>query len=448
MTDSNDARAVDWETLVCGRDGARFVTVAVEARDRPNATGAASVDEHFGGFEALRAVAACMVLLHHASSLAGGQVGRLRELTAVFDGGVAVFFVLSGFLLYRPMVRRDLAGHPSGRWRAFWWRRVLRIVPAYWLALTTLWALGAFELGDAWWRYYAFLQIYREDTVLGGIVPAWSLCTELAFYLVLPAFAAVVGRVAASVRSSRRVAVHLVACALLAAVGPLSRWGFDGPWASKRGLAFNWLPTNLDLFATGMVLAVLSAALAPGTARRTPLDRAASAVWPWWLAAGALFTWFAYRVGPTTIEAGYSGWYWHQRQFVLAGFTALVLVPMVFGDQQRGRARRVWGWRPLAWLGSVSYGLYLWHLDLMELAVEHRWLGLAAGPFGAVWAGPSAIVDASWFARVAPYSAVGIIAAVGLAAGTLVAAVSWYGLERPLGRFRNVVRSAPGAADR
>lgn len=422
--------------------------VSVVARDRLNATGAAPAAEHFGGFEALRAVAACMVLLHHASSLAGGQVGRLRELTAVFDGGVAVFFVLSGFLLYRPMVRRDLDGRPSAPWRAFWWRRVLRIVPAYWLALTVLWVAGAFELGDAWWRYYAFLQIYREDTVLGGIVPAWSLCTELAFYLVLPVFAALVSRAVRSVGRSRRVTVHLVACLVLGAVGPMSRWAFDGPWAAKRGLAFNWLPTNLDLFATGMVLAVLSAALAPGSSRRAVVDRWATAVWPWWLAAGAVFAWFAYRVGPTTIEAGYSGWYWHQRQFVLAGFTALVLVPMVFGDQQRGVARRAWRWRPLVWLGTVSYGLYLWHLDLMELAVEHGWLGLAAGPFGAVWAGPASIVEASWFGRVAPYAAVGMITVVGLVAGTALAAASWYGLERPLARFRGVVGSSPRTSDR
>ena len=110
-----------------------------------------------------------MVLVHHAASIAGGRAGWVATPAAVYDGGVAVFFVLSGFLLYRPMVVADASDRPSLPWRVFWWRRVLRIVPAYWVALTVLWAAGAFELGGQWWRFYLFLQIYDELTVLGGI---------------------------------------------------------------------------------------------------------------------------------------------------------------------------------------------------------------------------------------------------------------------------------------
>lgn len=422
------------------------MTVAVTARDGSDATRDAAARTHFDGFEAVRALAALMVVLHHASSLAGGRAGPMATPAAVFDGGVAVFFVLSGFLLYRPMVAADTAGGTPVRWRVFWWRRVLRIVPAYWLALTVLWAVGAFDLGGSWWRYYLFLQIYDDYTVFGGIVPAWSLCTEMAFYVVLPLFAWGVARVGSGLTPSRRLRLHAVACAALGGAGVVFRWLFDHPWSAERGLAFNWLPTNLDLFAWGMGLAVLSVALAPGGGARAVADRWATRVWPWWLAAGALFAWYAYRVGPTSIETGYTGWYWQQRQFVLGAFTVLVLVPMVFGDQSVGWARRCWRWRPIVWVGTVSYGLYLWHLDLMELAVEHGWLDLAPTAAGAVWAGPTSIMEAGWFEPVAPSAGFLVLVGIGAVAGLGCAALSWYGLERPVRRWRTLVGGGPVGA--
>lgn len=415
------------------------MTVAVEATDRSDAIRSGSGDRHFGGFESLRAVAATMVLVHHAGSLAGGRVGGLSDLVAVFDGGVAVFFVLSGFLLYRPMVRRSIDGQSQQRAAGFWWRRVLRIVPAYWLALSILWAAGAFDLGREWWRYYAFLQIYRVDTVLGGIVPAWSLCTELAFYLFLPMFARAVASVAARVERPRRPTVHLVACGGLWGAGFVFRRLFDTVWVEHRGLAFNWLPTNLDLFAAGMGVATLSVALAADTSVRRRADALATPVWPWWSAAGLLFAWYAFRVGPTTLEAGYQGWYWQQRQLVLATFTILVLVPMVFGAQDRGLARRVWSARWLVWVGTVSYGLYLWHLDLMEMTVENGWFRMIRTPVGAIWRAPTSFLDTTWYPRVDQYVNVAVLGGVGLIVGLACAAISWYGLERPLQRFRTAV---------
>ena len=90
-----------------------------------------------------------------------------------------------------------------------------------------------------------------------------------------------------------------------------------------------------------------------------------------------------------------------------------------------GWARRLWGLGPIVWVGTVSYGLYLWHLDLMELAVQHRWLGL-----GDLMSGPT-------FA---------VLVAVGVVGGLACAAVSWYGVERPLQRFRGLVAPRPTVA--
>ena len=107
---------------------------------------------------------------------------------------MAVFFVLSGFLLYRPFFNAELTDAPRPRIRDFARRRVLRIVPAYWLTLTALaifpGLVGVFS--DHWWRYYGFLQVYSSPPLLRitGIPVAWSLCIEVSLYLALPFYAA------------------------------------------------------------------------------------------------------------------------------------------------------------------------------------------------------------------------------------------------------------------
>jgi peptidoglycan/LPS O-acetylase OafA/YrhL len=412
------------------------MTTAVQARDGSETTRQGSPRVHFGGFEVLRAIAAVMVVVHHAGSYAGEErTGWLYPLTAVMDSGVAVFFVLSGFLIYRPFVAAQVEGRPGQRTTMFWWRRVLRIVPAYWVALTFFWALGAFELGDEWWRFYLFLQIYSPTTVLNGVTQAWSLCTEMTFYLFIPIWALALAALARRASNpTRTLALHLGGCALLWVGGTLSRIAIEAWAPSKRGIAFDWLPTNLDLFATGMALAVVSVWAAHDEHLRHRLDRAAGRVEPWWLAAGALFLWYAYRVGPADFRTGYSGWFWHRRQITLGLFTLLLMVPAVFGAQDRTWARRAWSWKPLVWVGAVSYGIYLWHFDWMKRSIA------SAGGLGQPsWPG--------WVHTPLGDSSFAYLLLVGLGTGVLFAAVSWYLLEEPLQRFKGGLRrSRPAGA--
>ena len=103
---------------------------------------------HFPCFEGLRALAAVMIVVHHAAATAGNiRAGVLATPAAVMDSGVAIFFVISGFLIYRPFAVAHQAGVSTMPTRSFLWRRVLRIVPAYWAALTFFWAIGAISLG-------------------------------------------------------------------------------------------------------------------------------------------------------------------------------------------------------------------------------------------------------------------------------------------------------------
>lgn len=408
------------------------MTTAQTARDGSETTGPAPAGAHFAGFELLRAVAAVMVVVHHAASHAGAaRAGRLATPAAVMDGGVAVFFVLSGFLIYRPFVAAHLGDRAPQRALPFWWRRVLRIVPAYWVTLSFFWALGSFDLGRDWWRYYLFLQIYAKETTLGGIIQAWSLCTEMTFYLLVPIWAAALLRSVGRRSSVRgRALAHLAGCAALWLAAVVARIAVERWAPSYRGLAFQWLPTNLDLFATGMALAALSvwAAHEPGLRRR--LDRVATPVAPWWAAAGLLFAWYAYRIGPApSFDIGYAGWFWHRRQIVLGVFTLLLLVPATFGDQQRGWLRRAWQATPFVWVGTVSYGLYLWHFDWMKRAVAGS-NGLASWP--------------GWVHTPPGDSSFAWLLAVGLGVGLVFAAASWYLLEQPLQRYKDLVGGALG----
>ena len=72
--------------------------------------------------------------------------------------------------------------------RAYGRRRVLRIVPAYWVALVllALWPGIVAFWGGPWWRSFTFTQIYWRNSTTQGIFPAWTLCIEISFYLALP----------------------------------------------------------------------------------------------------------------------------------------------------------------------------------------------------------------------------------------------------------------------
>ena len=122
--------------------------------------------------DALRAIAALGVLVSHAAYFSGAaEDAWYGILVANGATGVTVFFVLSGFLLYRPFLASEIDGAPRVRLIDFGRRRVLRIVPAYWVALTILaiypGLIGVFT-GD-WWRYYGLLQVYGSgDEPLQG----------------------------------------------------------------------------------------------------------------------------------------------------------------------------------------------------------------------------------------------------------------------------------------
>jgi peptidoglycan/LPS O-acetylase OafA/YrhL len=320
------------------------------------------------------------------------------------------------------------------RTRSFLWRRLLRVVPAYWAALSFFWAIGAISLSPHWWRYYLFVQIYWRNTLIHGVVQAWSLCTELTFYLLVPVWALLVAKVVASRRGRSRPLVELAGCGLLFAAGFITRAVISIKDPAWRDISWVWLPTNIDLFAAGMALAVVSAWAATDERVRAVTDRVGQLAGLWWAGAIALFAWYAYRVGPVNsgFGTGYRGFFWQQRQLVVALVAAALLVPAVFGAQDRGLVRRTLRWRPIAWVGVVSYGLYLWHFDWIKRIPSGQTNTAAqVTSLTGTWHG--------WVNSPPGDTNVWILLAAGMGLGLLFAALSWELLEKPLQRWKRAL---------
>jgi len=373
--------------------------------------------------DSLRAIAALLVLFGHAAFMAGalGEAGAVNELAARLDVGVAVFFLISGFLLYRPFVRARLTGTPPPSAGAYAWRRFLRIVPAYWVALTVIaltFSLGYVATADGILTYYGFGQIYRTGTVTGGIGQAWTLCIEVTFYALLPLWALAMRRL----RGGHRTELLAVgALFVVSVVWKVVVIGGEDPVVS--GPALFALPAFLDHFALGMGLAILSAAWQDREGEPPALVRVVDRR-PWlpWAFAALAYLAAAYAIGlagafpePMT-PAQYLA---KHELYALVGLG--LLLPAIFGDPRRGLVRRLLGTRVLLWLGLISYGVYLWHQAVLAKLYD--------------WGLPQ-----THFAH--PYL---VWPALGLAGAVLVAAVSYYAVERPLLSFKRLV---PGRVPR
>ncbi len=383
--------------------------------------------EWFPCIDGYRALAAMAVLALHVS-VASGLVFRKHTLGLALsrlDVGVAVFFLISGFLLYRPFVSAHLTGRAPMPMSRYFRARALRIFPAYWLALT--FAIYVFHqpgakhqihnVGD-FVSYYGLLQQYTRHHSYGGIQQAWTLCVELSFYVFLPLYAWAVRGVAR--RVGRVVLVEIIG---LVAMGVVTlAWHELVSRELSLGLdhLHSWLPGYLGLFALGMGLALISAQIAQeGSVPRviTFIGDMPALCW-----AAAVLT---YWITATQFEVGYphlSGGQW-MAWIGLYGLTALLLLlPGVFGPQDRGVIRRVLRWRPIVFLGLISYGVYLWH----ELWIDK---------------------DLQWSDRHLFNAPFWQMLAVVVALSAVAATISYYVVERPALRLKRgpgARRSVPG----
>jgi peptidoglycan/LPS O-acetylase OafA/YrhL len=303
--------------------------------------------------DAMRAFAALAIVMTHTAGVTQFNTDNpLGAYTARLNFGVTLFFLLSGFLLYRPFVAARLSGRPPIRIRDYTRRRVLRIVPAYWVALVVLavvLGLPAFWDGP-WWRSFTFTQIYWASSTVQGIFPAWTLCIEITFYLALPFIAAAVGRLAGT-----RWRLEIALIAALGVVSVVVRTSLE--LAGGSFVVQNTLLSYFGWFAVGMVLAVLSVAWWGREGESRALSLIVRRPWVPWAAAAVVFWFTATQLGlPRGFYLVYSDVSYLGEHLLYATTAALLLLPAVFGDWAGGLVRRVLAWPVFAWLGLVSYG--------------------------------------------------------------------------------------------
>ncbi|MCU1452362.1 MAG: hypothetical protein JWN46_508 [Acidimicrobiales bacterium] len=368
------------------------MTVATATRDAPPGTPGARRGGRNTSIEGLRAIGALLVLLTHVSINATGNRGEWGRWLARMDVGVTIFFVISGYLLYKPFARALLQATDRPRLRRYLRHRLLRIVPAYWVVVVAsfLFATSSgFGEGAAtkpplgtMLRFATFTQVYWKDSLAGPFPQAWSLAVELGFYLMLPLFAWLLARSAAADRASR-LRRQWLGLGALVVVAQVFRLGFVllDP-AYRKGAspaAFTqygaWLPNHLDVFALGMALAVLSVELAdrgPGFGLASRLERALSrpgAAAVSWLAAFACFAIAAHGLGLSTTSIVYGRGQEFARHWAYAGVAVFLVLPAVFGPARQGSARRFLSSPPMQFLGRISYGIFLW-----QVLVIGRWV--------------------------------------------------------------------------
>lgn len=358
-------------------------------------------------FDGLRAIAVLCVLLVHVP---GAEVlpTLLQRLIAHLNLGVVVFFVISGFLLYRPFIATRAGGASAPALGDYAKRRFLRIVPAYWLCLTVLTVLPG-VVGVAGGNPVPQYALVHTLPILGGptcygftdcgLTQTWSLVIEATFYAALPLYAWLVLRLTSGLSVRAWIRVELAILAALGTVSVLAQYVlFDPPsaWISSTVLG-GWL-----LFAFGMGLAVASVALTGSAREPGPVRLVAARPLACWLAAIALYVALSLWVPIDLFEQTRA-----QRAtlYVGLGVVALLLVvPAVFGWEEGGLPRRVLAHPVMQWLGLISYGIFLWHLAIArELGAEWGWLPTLVGT---------------------------------LALSVVVAAASYYLVERPILRLK------------
>jgi peptidoglycan/LPS O-acetylase OafA/YrhL len=365
----------------------------------------------------VRAVAVALVLAGHGGipGMSGGFIG------------VDVFFVLSGFLITSLLL--DELGR-SGRIDLgdFWIRRARRLLPALVVMVLAVAAGRKFFSPEAvaglrddavaafFWAANWMFVADKTDYFTQGAPPsplqhAWSLGVEEQYYIVWP--------------------LLLVAVAVLLAARAHRRQG----WATLGGVRF----TVFLLAVLGALASAAAAILLASNATRDRVyfgtDTRAQALLVG-AAASALLVgdWSALNRGWSLIRSRWAKWTARvlpviglallgvaahcatgsAREFregsLIAVAIAAVLVIAPVALDQRGPVAAVLAWRPLAWLGTISYGVYLWHwpIFLMLNGARTGWSGLS-------------------------------LFAVRCAATLAVSVVSYWLIERPVRRWRPVL---------
>jgi peptidoglycan/LPS O-acetylase OafA/YrhL len=332
--------------------------------------------------------------VHFGGGILGQSLGLGRLAPVEF------FFILSGFLITSILLqsREKLSfGQALGR---FYERRLLRICPIYYLTLFVTAGISLLmplygEMRDRFWWHATYLSNVAvvRDADTGYYGHLWSLAVEFQFYLIWPWIVLAGGRRATFVAS-------------IVMLGIATAFGF---WWTSRGIPFGGFltPAQLDNLACGALLGLvwqkrdLFLSLL-----RNPLVKLvaglAFAGWCWSVASGLVPA-----LGERLFRMTWQTW------LIGAAAACPLMYPKFLG----------WLAHPvLVWLGTISYGGYLYHLF-----VPHGWETVIR------YAGLP-----RWLLEPWPMALTCVALSIGLAGA------SWHLLEQPLQRWKNRRLPAPG----
>lgn len=314
--------------------------------------------------DSLRGFSTILIVVYHTSDISGYSVTHAESIGAYIDRlnvGVAIFFVLSGFLIFRPFVHSLIHGSTLPVVRHYYLKRAARILPGYWIALFVLARLDALTVvnSSGFIRNILLVHPFTANNVFTGIRQAWTLSVEMSFYIVVPLLAHVFRLRSIKNRSSItsiRTLLSVLTCIFFGAyifqllVHQTDFWFFK--------TANIWLPSYMDTIVLGMFIAVLVEA--PASTRALAQFRSFLANHAGACVLGSILVWLISAninmpIGLVAPEFRI-GLLCH----FLYSISAFLLVAP-FCVESRSILSKVLSFRLFTWLGTISYGIYIWH---------------------------------------------------------------------------------------
>lgn len=314
--------------------------------------------------DGLRVLAACGVILYH---VLGAVLGTNPTAGVILPPVAFLFFVLSGFVIFRPFVAADLTGTAEPNLIAYYRSRLLRVMPLWWFAVAVYLAVnGTSTLGGPreWLLTLGLLQTLDSSIRYSVIGPAWALSVEWIFYLSVPiysVFASQLRRALAPGRSG--VAFHLL---------------FLIPVAVAASLIQPLRPMVAIL--VGMAFAIADV---EGHIRSGPRPFLLILGSPWVALVVTVGAWIGLASYP--YKPGLSVQWVEQDARLLAVWVLVAMfwfAAVAFGTTD-GSLRR---WLAKPWLvaaANLTFGLYIWHALILDKIVEH--LGRDANVAAAIY---------------------------------------------------------------
>lgn len=318
--------------------------------------------------EGLRAIACCGIIVTHVAFQTGADHGSLfNRMMARTDFFVPVFFALSGFLLWRGHHGSFSFSFDAANLRAlagYYVKRVGRIMPAYWVTVVAVLLLFPVAGNPGVLAIIANLflgQIYVSHGLLGGLTHLWSLCVEMAFYLVMPVLAIVFGR------RNRAIRVGIIV-----ALGTLSfGWAFIPAFAEAPGpgeLNPHVMPPAFTAwFGVGLLSAELEGISGPR------VERIITRIRPvFWLLAIAMLA-VAASDGPEGLTHAEPAEFARRTLYGLI-FAASLITPYALAPRS-AFLESPW----MQALGRWSYSIFLWHMAMLSLVFPLLGINLFSG---------------------------------------------------------------------